>query len=132
MATAPFREDEEHGRDIAELLRRAQAHQQQAQHLLALAEQISRQDRAARRYQFRERETTHFRFTERESNVVELLVTGMSNRLIARTLKISERTVKNHLSSIFHKLRVVDRTQAVIVLMRGAGNDGRCPGPRRR
>lgn len=56
--------------------------------------------------------------TNRERGVAELLVEGLSNRRIARRLEISERTVKNHLHSIFCKLEVGDRTQAVIKLMR--------------
>ncbi|WP_194912851.1 helix-turn-helix domain-containing protein [Catenulispora rubra] len=51
--------------------------------------------------------------TAREHVVLSLLVAGMSNRRIARALGIAEPTVKNHLRSIFRKLGVQDRTQAV-------------------
>ncbi|MFI9005826.1 response regulator transcription factor [Actinosynnema sp. NPDC053489] len=61
---------------------------------------------------------SRWNFTEREGHVARLLVGGLSNRRIARTLGISERTVKNHLHSIFCKLDVGDRTQAVIRLIR--------------
>lgn len=50
----------------------------------------------------------------REQEVLELLAKGMSNRMIAEALFISEKTVKNHVSNILKKLSVNDRTQAVI------------------
>ncbi|MEV6449024.1 response regulator transcription factor [Amycolatopsis sp. NPDC051716] len=62
---------------------------------------------------------TEWNFTDRERHVAELLAKGLTNRQIARTLGISERTVKNHLHAIFHKLAVGDRTHAVIKLLRG-------------
>ena len=43
---------------------------------------------------------------------------GMLNKEIAFSLNISEQTVKNHLSSIFRKLDVTDRTQAAILAIR--------------
>jgi len=52
--------------------------------------------------------------TEREMEVLRLLAAGASNREIARKLFISEKTVKNHMSNIFQKLGVVDRTQAAL------------------
>lgn len=52
--------------------------------------------------------------TKRESDVLRLLAEGMSNKSIGETLAISEKTVKNHVSSILQKLDVDDRTQAVI------------------
>jgi DNA-binding NarL/FixJ family response regulator len=54
----------------------------------------------------------------REHEVLELLAQGMSNRNIAETLFISEKTVKNHVSNILKKLSVNDRTQAVIVALK--------------
>ena len=53
--------------------------------------------------------------SEREYQVLELLAQGMSNKELAEELYISEKTVKNHVSNILHKLKVNDRTQAVIV-----------------
>jgi len=54
----------------------------------------------------------------REQEVLELLAQGMSNRKIAETLYISEKTVKNHVSNILKKLSVNDRTQAVIIALK--------------
>ncbi len=52
--------------------------------------------------------------TSREIEVLELIAEGMINKEIAKTLYISEKTVKNHVSNIFRKLNVSDRTQAAI------------------
>ncbi|MFE1594874.1 response regulator [Nocardia sp. NPDC058705] len=52
--------------------------------------------------------------TDRETDVLRLLATGAANREIARSLYLSEGTVKNHISSILHRLGVRDRTQAAI------------------
>ena len=50
----------------------------------------------------------------REGEVLALLVEGLPNKLIARRLEISEKTVKTHLTSIFRALGVTDRTQAAL------------------
>ena len=52
--------------------------------------------------------------TTREREVLDLLGQGLRNHVIAQRLGISQKTVANHLSSIFVKLQVEDRTQAVI------------------
>lgn len=52
--------------------------------------------------------------TPRERSVLEALAGGATTSQIATRLGLSEKTVRNHLSSIFTKLRVTDRTQAVI------------------
>ena len=52
--------------------------------------------------------------TAREKEVLSLIATGKTNRSIARKLFISEKTVKNHITSIFRKIKVTDRTQAAI------------------
>ncbi len=52
--------------------------------------------------------------TSREIEVLKLLAVGMYNKEIAESLDISERTVKNHVSNIFKKLNVTDRTQAAV------------------
>jgi DNA-binding NarL/FixJ family response regulator len=53
-------------------------------------------------------------FSPREREVLELLVDGLPNKLIARRLEISEKTVKSHMTRIFRKLGVTDRTQAAL------------------
>ena len=52
--------------------------------------------------------------TERELEVLRLTATGATNREIAETLMIAEGTVKNHLTSVYGKLEVSDRTQAAL------------------
>jgi DNA-binding NarL/FixJ family response regulator len=56
--------------------------------------------------------------TERELEVIRALAQGMSDRQIAGTLGISEKTVRNHTSNIYRKLHIFDRTQAVIYAIR--------------
>ncbi|MBM7562401.1 response regulator [Fusibacter tunisiensis] len=54
------------------------------------------------------------RLTKRELEVLKLIAQGINNRDISGQLFISEKTVKNHISSIFKKLGVNDRTQAAL------------------
>lgn len=54
------------------------------------------------------------RLTKREMEVLVEMASGVFNRDIALNLNISERTVKNHISNIFKKIDVVDRTQAAV------------------
>ena len=56
--------------------------------------------------------------TRRELQVLKLLAVGSYNKEIAEKLGISERTVKNHVSNIFKKLEVTDRTQAAVFTIR--------------
>lgn len=56
--------------------------------------------------------------TKRELDVLKLLAVGMFNKEVGKRLKISERTVKNHVSNIFKKLGVTDRTQAAVFAIR--------------
>lgn len=56
--------------------------------------------------------------TKREYDVLKLLAVGMYNKEIATRLDISERTVKNHVSNIFKKIDVTDRTQAAVFAIR--------------
>lgn len=56
--------------------------------------------------------------SQRESEVLALAVSGMSNRAIAARLVIGDETVKSHLSSLYRKLEVRDRAGAVAVAMR--------------
>jgi DNA-binding NarL/FixJ family response regulator len=53
--------------------------------------------------------------TRREMEVLELLGQGLKNKDIAARLFLSEKTVKNHISSIFDKLQVNDRTEAALL-----------------
>ncbi len=52
--------------------------------------------------------------TQREYEVIALIADGLNNKDIADRLFISEKTVKNHVSNIFRKINVSDRTQAAI------------------
>jgi DNA-binding NarL/FixJ family response regulator len=52
--------------------------------------------------------------TEREREVLELLARGLPNKLIARELSISEKTVKAHVTRVFQAVGVTDRTQAAL------------------
>ena len=52
--------------------------------------------------------------TRRELEVLKLLAVGMYNKEVAEKLDISERTVKNHVSNIFKKIEVTDRTHAAV------------------
>jgi DNA-binding NarL/FixJ family response regulator len=56
--------------------------------------------------------------TERELEVIRALARGKSDRQIAQSLCISEKTVRNHTSNIYRKLHIFDRTQAVIYAIR--------------
>ncbi len=56
--------------------------------------------------------------TDRELEVLKLVSFGMFNKEIAQKLNISERTVKNHVSNIFKKIDVTDRTQAAVFSIR--------------
>lgn len=58
------------------------------------------------------------RLTAREMDVLECIVKGFSNNDISKALGLSEKTVKNHLTSIFHKLKVNDRTQALVYVLK--------------
>jgi two-component system NarL family response regulator len=56
--------------------------------------------------------------TEREITVLRLVASGQTNKEVANSLELSEKTVKNHLGNIFHKLHVYDRTQAAVLAIR--------------
>lgn len=56
--------------------------------------------------------------TKREMEVLIQVANGMFNKEIAIALNISERTVKNHISNIFKKIEVSDRTQAAVFAIR--------------
>ncbi|TMC83434.1 MAG: response regulator transcription factor [Chloroflexi bacterium] len=52
--------------------------------------------------------------TNREIEILKLLANGMANKQIAYRLKISEKTVRNHVSNMYEKLGIYDRSQAVL------------------
>lgn len=52
--------------------------------------------------------------TEREREVLDLVARGLANPEIAHRLYLSEKTVRNHVSRVFVKLRVADRSQAIV------------------
>ena len=58
------------------------------------------------------------RLTPRELDVLACIAKGFSNQDIAQALFVSEKTVKNHLTNIFRKLNVNDRTQALIYVLK--------------
>jgi DNA-binding NarL/FixJ family response regulator len=58
------------------------------------------------------------KLTEREVDILRLIARGFSNADIAERLHLSEGTIRNHVSSIFSKLEVADRTQAAIIAIR--------------
>ena len=59
------------------------------------------------------------RFTDRETEVAELMADGRSNAEIAEALTLSVFTVKNHVSSILMKLHAQSRTEATAMILRG-------------
>jgi DNA-binding NarL/FixJ family response regulator len=60
----------------------------------------------------------HLGLTQRESEVLALLISGRSNRAIAGQLTLSAETVKTHIRGIYRKLDVADRASAVAVALR--------------
>jgi DNA-binding NarL/FixJ family response regulator len=58
------------------------------------------------------------KLTDREEEILQLLVAGLPNKEIAQKLSLSEGTVKNHISAILAKLHANDRTQAVLTALK--------------
>jgi NarL family two-component system response regulator LiaR len=58
------------------------------------------------------------KLTDRELEVMNALARGKANKQIARDFSISEKTVRNHISNIYNKLHIYDRTQAVLYAIR--------------
>ena len=56
--------------------------------------------------------------TPREIEILKLIATGMANKQIAYRLGISEKTVRNHVSKMYEKLHIYDRSQAVLYAVR--------------
>lgn len=77
----------------------------------------------------KQRELARIGLTPRQIEVLDLMVQGLSNKVIADRLGLSEATIKSHVAATLRALNVKNRTQAVFVLarlQRGAGAD---PGP---
>ena len=66
--------------------------------------------------------------TPRQADVVGCLLEGSHDKQIAKRLKMGTRTVRAHLSTLFSRLRVADRVELVLLVVRtareGDGNDG--------
>lgn len=82
-------------------------------------EQVTAPDVASRMMQLLDRQNPdkgqyHDGLTSREMQMLVLVAKGMLAKEIARTLAISEKTVRNHISSIYRKLDIYDRSQVVI------------------
>jgi len=71
-----------------------------------------------RRYGISPEDTTLSPLTNRQMEILELIIEGLSNKQIAVRLGISQQTVKNHVTSILAKLNRSDRTQAAIYALR--------------
>jgi DNA-binding NarL/FixJ family response regulator len=88
-----------------------------AEQALRQLQDISSEDRATR--------TLIAQLTPRETQTLKYVAEGYSNKQIARTLYVSEQTVKNHVSAVQHKLGANNRTHAVVLaLRRGCINIG--------
>ncbi|MFH8467528.1 LuxR C-terminal-related transcriptional regulator [Streptomyces sp. NPDC017991] len=71
------------------------------------------------------------RLTRREEQVLDVLITGASNRVISRRLGIAERTVKNNLQAIYRKLGVSGRSEAIARTLGDQNSRPRRPRPPR-
>jgi two-component system, NarL family, response regulator DegU len=79
-----------------------------------LVGEFARLSDAANQYQPRYFRPHPDRLTVREMDILKLLVRGLTNQEIAGRLYLSEKTIKNHLTSVFRKFGVNDRTQAAL------------------
>jgi len=86
-------------------------------HPRAAREMLSARDRGRRN-----RQQAADALTPREWEILALVRDGLANKPIARRLAISERTVKAHLTSAFHRIGVMDRTQAALWAERQGGD----------
>jgi DNA-binding NarL/FixJ family response regulator len=84
---------------------------------LELQAWIARQIEASRR-SYSEPGNPYHPLSDREMEVLNCVVGGMSNKEIAALLGISHQTVKNHITSILRKFNVEDRTQAVVYALK--------------
>ena len=74
-------------------------------------------------------DTANFRLSERQVEVLQAIAQGHGNRAIASMLGISENTVKVHVTAVFERMGVANRTQATLAAQRmGYGAAGQAPG----
>ena len=92
-------------------------HPKNTKNLVAEYRRLSERENKGSFHQTEIRRPFHL-LTKRECEVLQLLTDGQSNRAIGETLYISEKTVKNHVSSILQKMNVNDRTQAVVTAIK--------------
>ena len=64
------------------------------------------------------RQETYDGLSARELEVLKLTATGLVNKQVARTLSLSEKTVRNHIANIYEKLGIHDRSQALLYAVR--------------
>lgn len=102
---------------LAQALRRVQLGEPFLQPRL-MARLIERLQEQAAAYEPASEREPHPVLTAREHEVLQLIVQGKTNREIADTLVISEKTVKNHVTNILKKLNLSDRTQAAVYAIR--------------
>ena len=105
---------------IGYLLKDTEAHELRRAIKAAAAGQVQLSPRAAERLlrEVRTPDRSAEPLTERETEVLQLLARGQSNKEISRTLNIGEQTVKTHVSHILEKLGVLSRTQAALYAIR--------------
>ncbi|MEB7773274.1 response regulator transcription factor [Kurthia gibsonii] len=92
-------------------------HPKVTRNLVAEYRRLSERENKGNFHQTEIRRPFHL-LTKRECEVLQLLTDGQSNRAIGESLYISEKTVKNHVSSILQKMNVNDRTQAVVTAIK--------------
>lgn len=92
-------------------------HPKVTKNLVAEFRRLSEHEKKGNFHQTEIRRPFHL-LTKRECEVLQLLTDGQSNRAIGEILYISEKTVKNHVSSILQKMNVNDRTQAVVTAIK--------------
>jgi two-component system, NarL family, response regulator LiaR len=105
---------------IGYLLKDTEAHELRRAIKAAAAGQVQLAPQAVARLmrEVRTPESSREALTERETDVLQLLAQGKSNREIAQHLSIGEQTVKTHVSHILDKLGVPSRTQAALYAIR--------------
>ena len=85
-----------------------------AQGRIALGEQVAAIVADALRHESQSRPADGARLTEREREILALIASGCSNKLIARQLKITEGTVKVHVKHLLRKLNMDSRVEAAV------------------